>query len=83
MTSEFQWLSGGQSIGAGFATNLAAQTEPSMSNLALKTLILETLFLSVRAMLETLYPQKWIPYRHLWPEPTRWLEVIRDSRRQN
>lgn len=55
----------GQSIGAGVATNLAAQH--SSEGLALKTLILETPFLSVRAMLETLYPQKWLPYRHLWP----------------
>jgi uncharacterized protein len=57
----------GQSIGSGVATNLAAQTDLSSSNLVLSTLILETPFLSVRAMLETLYPQKWLPYRHLWP----------------
>ncbi|KAH7319027.1 alpha/beta superfamily hydrolase-like protein [Rhexocercosporidium sp. MPI-PUGE-AT-0058] len=62
----------GQSIGAGVATNLAAQvhlfrrseSEPCLS---LQTLILETPFISVRAMLETLYPQRWLPYRHLWP----------------
>ena len=55
----------GQSIGAGVATNLAAQR--AYDDLALKALILETPFLSVRAMLETLYPQKWLPYRYLWP----------------
>ena len=60
----------GQSIGAGVATNLAAQAhlfQGSEPNLLLETLVLETPFVSVRAMLETLYPQKWLPYRHLWP----------------
>jgi fermentation-respiration switch protein FrsA (DUF1100 family) len=57
----------GQSIGAGVATNLAAQQDQLSAGLLLKVLILETPFLSVRAMLETLYPQKWLPYRHLWP----------------
>ncbi|KAJ5037198.1 uncharacterized protein L3040_007378 [Drepanopeziza brunnea f. sp. 'multigermtubi'] len=58
----------GQSVGAGIATNLSARQHLfSKYNLALDTLILETPFISVRAMLETLYPQKWLPYRHLWP----------------
>ncbi|PVH77356.1 alpha/beta-hydrolase [Cadophora sp. DSE1049] len=60
----------GQSIGAGVATNLAAQAQlfqKSKSNLSLETLVLETPFISARAMLETLYPQRWLPYRHLWP----------------
>jgi len=57
----------GQSIGAGVATNLAAKQCLFSKNVALKTLILETPFLGVRAMLETLYPQKWLPYRYLWP----------------
>jgi acetyl esterase/lipase len=57
----------GQSIGAGVATNLAAQQDQSSADLLLKALILETPFVSVRAMLETLYPQKWLPYRYLWP----------------
>jgi fermentation-respiration switch protein FrsA (DUF1100 family) len=57
----------GQSIGAGVATNLAAQQALFSERLALKMLILETPFLSIRAMLETIYPQKWLPYRHLWP----------------
>ncbi|KAL8393410.1 hypothetical protein RB595_003255 [Gaeumannomyces hyphopodioides] len=65
----------GQSIGAGFATNLAV-TVANCGNLALGTsqrllpvdaVILETPFLSIRAMLKALYPQKWLPYRHLWP----------------
>ena len=57
----------GQSIGAGVATNLAAQQSPLSKDLLLRALILETPFLSIRAMLETLYPQKWLPYRYLWP----------------
>jgi len=57
----------GQSIGAGVATTLAAKQDLFTKNVALKTLILETPFLGVRAMLETLYPQKFLPYRYLWP----------------
>lgn len=58
----------GQSIGAGVATSLAAKQHLfTENNLSLKKLILETPFLSIRAMLETLYPQKWLPYKHLWP----------------
>jgi uncharacterized protein len=36
-------------------------------NLRLDSLILETPFTSIRAMLEVLYPQKWLPYKYLWP----------------
>ncbi|KAK2048214.1 alpha/beta-hydrolase [Colletotrichum somersetense] len=56
----------GQSIGAGVATNLAAW-EAFPSTARLRSLILETPFTSVKDMLATLYPQKWVPYRHLWP----------------
>ncbi|KAI0467211.1 Alpha/Beta hydrolase protein [Xylaria cf. heliscus] len=56
----------GQSIGCGVATNLAAEkTMPE--NVRLNSLILETPFTSIRAMLEVLYPQKWLPYKYLWP----------------
>lgn len=56
----------GQSIGSGVATNLAA--EHSMpKNLRLDSLILETPFTSIRAMLAVLYPQKWLLYKYLWP----------------
>jgi uncharacterized protein len=57
----------GQSIGAGVATNLVSESYMSTDDLTIKTLILETPFLSIRAMLETIYPQKWLPYRYLWP----------------
>uniref|UniRef100_L2G8G3 Alpha beta superfamily n=1 Tax=Colletotrichum fructicola (strain Nara gc5) TaxID=1213859 RepID=L2G8G3_COLFN len=56
----------GQSIGSGGATNLAAW-EGFPPTLRLRSLILETPFTSVRDMLGELYPQKWVPYRHLWP----------------
>ncbi|KAL3423460.1 hypothetical protein PVAG01_05207 [Phlyctema vagabunda] len=57
----------GQSIGAGVATALAARQELFSDEVALQSLILETPFISIRSMLETLYPQKWLPYRYLWP----------------
>jgi acetyl esterase/lipase len=56
----------GQSIGSGVATNLAA-TGNIPSNIRINGLLLETPFVSIRAMLETLYPQKWLPYKYLWP----------------
>ncbi|KAI1495800.1 Alpha/Beta hydrolase protein [Biscogniauxia marginata] len=56
----------GQSIGSGVATNLASECLMP-ENLHLNALILETPFTSIRAMLEVLYPQKWLPYKHLWP----------------
>ncbi|KAL7808521.1 Alpha/Beta hydrolase protein [Trichoderma aethiopicum] len=56
----------GQSIGCGFATNLAAKAGDG-DTLPIKALVLETPFTNTRAMLEALYPQKWLPYRHLWP----------------
>lgn len=56
----------GQSIGSGVATNLAAECIMPV-NLRLNSLILETPFTSIRAMLEVLYPQNWLPYKYLWP----------------
>ncbi|KAL2165448.1 hypothetical protein VTH06DRAFT_746 [Thermothelomyces fergusii] len=56
----------GQSIGSGVATNLAA-TGRIPAGMPIRGLLLETPFVSIRAMLETLYPQKWLPYRYLWP----------------
>ncbi|KAI9648620.1 hypothetical protein NHQ30_003258 [Ciborinia camelliae] len=57
----------GQSIGAGVVTGLAAKDGIFSDELRLQKLILETPFLGIKAMLETLYPQKWLPYRHLHP----------------
>ncbi len=69
----------GQSIGASVATAAAAALSsakpegedgkggdhpvaPTVSGL-----LLETPFVSVRAMLTAIYPQKWLPYRYLGP----------------
>ncbi|UNI23655.1 hypothetical protein JDV02_009462 [Purpureocillium takamizusanense] len=56
----------GQSIGCGFATNLAARSESS-STLNINALVLETPFTNTRAMLKAIYPQRWLPYQYLWP----------------
>ncbi|KFA65592.1 hypothetical protein S40285_04350 [Stachybotrys chlorohalonatus IBT 40285] len=56
----------GQSIGCGFATNLAAVEEVHRP-VKVDALVLETPFTSTRAMLRALYPQKWLPYQYLWP----------------
>lgn len=56
----------GQSIGSGFVTNLAAAgTIPS--HLEPTALILETPFLSIKEMLKVLYPERWLPYKYLYP----------------
>ena len=67
----------GQSIGAGVATNLAAkylhqQGEIGKDKPNISGLILETPFLGIRSMLAALYPQKWLPYRYLWPFLRNW-----------
>ena len=56
----------GQSVGTGFATNLAVSPNFPTS-LRLDSMILETPFLSMKEMLGAVYPDKWVPYRHLWP----------------
>lgn len=56
----------GQSIGCGVATNLAA-TGRLPVGVSIDGLLLETPFLSVKAMLGVLYPQRWLPYKYLWP----------------
>ena len=81
--TEVKTIIWGQSIGAGVATTALAtlltqqalnagaaassQPHPQTSPLTIHTLILETPFLSIRSMLVALYPQKFLPYRHLWP----------------
>lgn len=56
----------GQSVGCGFASNLAANTT-NESNIPIRGMVLETPFTNTRAMLQALYPQKWLPYQYLWP----------------
>ncbi|KAL8806132.1 MAG: hypothetical protein Q9182_001533 [Xanthomendoza sp. 2 TL-2023] len=69
----------GQSIGAGVATtalaNLSSRCPASIdgqgadrpATARVSGLLLETPFVSVRAMLTAIYPQKWLPYRYLGP----------------
>ena len=53
----------GQSLGAAAALHTASKQRLwSVSGL-----ILETPFVSIRAMLTALYPQSWLPYRYLGP----------------
>lgn len=79
----------GQSIGAGFATQLAAISSKQPDVPTISALILETPFLSIKTMLDTLYPQKWLPYRYLWPllrnhlDNVKALGEILESRRKN
>ena len=66
----------GQSLGAGVAVAAAVAAQQSEEALheeglarlkIIDALILETPFLSIRAMLTALYPQEWLPYRYLYP----------------
>ncbi|KAL3958984.1 hypothetical protein ACCO45_007146 [Purpureocillium lilacinum] len=57
----------GQSIGCGFATNLAARSDSNATTLDINALVLETPFTNTRAMLKAIYPQRWLPYQYLWP----------------
>lgn len=71
----FDLIVWGQSIGAGVATVALAQLSfaiPVESKKHIVGLILETPFVSIRKMLSALYPQKWLPYRYLWPFLRNW-----------
>lgn len=63
----------GQSLGAGVAAAAASayckdlEDGAQAKRLKIDMLILETPFTSIRAMLTSLYPQKWLPYRYLHP----------------
>ena len=61
----------GQSIGAGVATTALAnllETETDGRKLnAVSGLVLETPFVDLQSMLVAIYPQKFLPYRYLYP----------------
>lgn len=38
-----------------------------MHSQPISAVVLETPFCSIRSMLTALYPQRWLPYRRLWP----------------
>ena len=67
----------GQSIGSGVAAFAAArylekQTSAPLPQPRISRIILETPFLSIKSMLAALYPDWWVPYRHLWPFLRSW-----------
>jgi len=69
----------GQSIGAGIAANVAAshatQDSGRVTPRRLHAMILETPFVSIRRMLAALYPEKWVPYKYLWPFLRNWWDT--------
>ncbi|KAF2808188.1 alpha/beta-hydrolase [Mytilinidion resinicola] len=64
----------GQSIGASVAAGAASRLlhANESRNLQLSGIILETPFVSIKRMLTSLYPQKWLPYRYLSPFLWNW-----------
>ena len=52
----------GQSLGAAVALRAVEAAERPI-----RGLVLETPFVSMRRMLTSHYPERWLPYRHLWP----------------
>ncbi|KJX92980.1 alpha/beta superfamily hydrolase like protein [Zymoseptoria brevis] len=69
--SGLEFILWGQSLGAGVATSAAATYLAESHNTAtmppILGLLLETPFTSIKSMLLTLCPQKWLPYRYLHP----------------
>ena len=77
----------GQSIGAGIAMTAAARylngrhnQLPLKRRPSIQKILLETPFLSIRDMLSTIYPQRWLPYRYLWPFLTNQWDIGAASR---
>lgn len=69
----------GQSVGGGVACTAAANylegkhaRATGQNHAQVDGIILETPFVSIRKMLAALYPQKWLPYRYLWPFLRNW-----------
>ncbi|CAG8444474.1 6246_t:CDS:2 [Ambispora leptoticha] len=55
----------GHSLGGGVAIYLAKQVQDYNNNHQLRGIILENTFTSIKDMIVTIYPQKWLPYRYL------------------
>ncbi|KAK1082732.1 hypothetical protein LTR33_003713 [Friedmanniomyces endolithicus] len=66
-SSDAQLILWGQSIGAGIASTAAAHHATQDCTPRIAGLIMETPFTSIKSMLLALYPQKWLPYRYLYP----------------
>ena len=61
----------GQSLGASVAVHAAtaatAKGTDDGKKVGVEAIILETPLVSIKRMLETVYPQRWLPYRYLSP----------------
>jgi pimeloyl-ACP methyl ester carboxylesterase len=64
----------GQSIGSGVAAYAASKYLESNNTgvTQISRLILETPFVSIKSMLAAIYPDWWVPYKHLWPFLRSW-----------
>ncbi|KAF1347590.1 hypothetical protein BDV97DRAFT_377829 [Delphinella strobiligena] len=79
-TRDIDLIVWGQSIGAGVASFATAKyiekqdgaKDDVMNTPQISRLILETPFVSIKSMLAALYPDWWVPYRHLWPFLRSW-----------
>lgn len=67
--NEIEIVLWGQSVGSGVATTAAAKylAHRSSNDPTINGLVLETPFSGIKSMLIAMYPQKWLPYRYLWP----------------
>ncbi|KAL2824306.1 Alpha/Beta hydrolase protein [Aspergillus cavernicola] len=58
----------GHSLGAAVASSVTVEyLGTAEGSLPIKGLVLEAPISSIKDMLISLYPQKWLPYRYLWP----------------
>jgi pimeloyl-ACP methyl ester carboxylesterase len=64
----------GQSIGSGVAAYAASKhLESEIAGVTrISRLVLETPFVSIKSMLAAIYPDWWVPYKHLWPFLRSW-----------
>jgi len=65
----------GQSIGSGVAAYAASKHLESTQTTGvarISRLVLETPFVSIKSMLAAIYPDWWVPYKHLWPFLRSW-----------
>lgn len=65
----------GQSIGAGVAAYAASkhlESKETTDVARISRLVLETPFVSIKSMLAAIYPDWWVPYKHLWPFLRSW-----------
>lgn len=65
----------GQSIGSGVAAYAASkylETAKSTDAAQISRIVLETPFVSIKSMLAAIYPDWWVPYKHLWPFLRSW-----------